>query len=894
MNFAADLPASHLTTAEIAFGDPVTSQLETGADSDWFRIDLVQGERYVFDLAGTDDASALADPLLRLYQNGTLVAEDDDSGAGAASRILITAPQTGTFYLEAASPAGQTGRYQLDATNLSQPTTLANEPTPVDAIDWGTHLETNSIDVYFAEQGEAFAGHTSFGWTDYEVQQTLAAMAEIEAVADITFNRVSSPADADLNLVIASPIFFSAVMYPPEEQNAGIGIFSRAALTADGGFVQGGSGFRIMLHELSHGLGLAHPHDHGGESEILDGVSSTFGDYGDFDLNQGVFTTLSYNYGYRSETGREPDKDYGKAGTLSPLDIALVQDRYGARRGTNDEATTYDLISTNGAGTFYAAIWDTGGIDWITHDGAADAIIDLRAATLQYEEGGGGFVSRVDGVFGGYTIANGVLIENARGGRGADTITGNDAANHLLGGDGDDRLAGGLGIDILTGGAGADTFVFGVDDHGATITDFDGNDSLEFATADLAATAFTSLSTSDDDATLRIEGTRIVLENAGTAIFSLSGNTISSLSQASYPDPVFSSDPGETGADLSNTSGAQVYRVYQATLNRAPDTDGFEFWAGKLESGSRSLQQVVTGFMNSGEFQNTYGNLDNTGFVTLLYNNVLDRAPDEGGQNAWLDALNNGTPRAQVVTGFSESAEFKIDTSAEASAYAEALEGRADSAFYDDVYRLYQATLDRAPNAAGLATWSEQLADGRAYTSVAAGFTNSDEFRNTYGTLDDTAFVNQLYRNALGREVDMAGRQGWLDVIDNGGTREDVVRGFAQSGEFVGNTAAAFKAYMKAGGGDTLEGGSGNDTLYSGTTADTFVFDASEDGSNTVLQLDTWDTLQFEGFGYSSAAEARAQMSAVGSDVRFADEGVIIIFAGATLSTMQEVDYLFA
>lgn len=550
MNFASDISADQLTTAEITFGDPVTSQLETGTDTDWFRVDLVQGERYVFDLAGVDGSDALGNPLLRLHQNGQLIAEDEGGGPGADSRILITAPETGTYYLEAASPAAQTGRYQLSATSLTQPTVQQTSTNPIDAIDWGTSIGTNTVDVYFAEQGESFGGHASFGWTDYEIGQTLAAMAEFEAVTNLTFNRVSSPDEADFKLVIGAPVFFSAVMYPPGEPNAGIGIFSRAALNADDGLEQGGTGFRILLHELAHGLGLAHPHDTGGDSVILNGVTSPYGDYGDFDLNQGAFTILSYNQGYASETGLESSRAYGNAGTLSPLDIALLQSRHGAREDANNDATTYELPSENSTGTFYAAIWDTGGIDQITHDGAADATIDLRAATLQYEEGGGGFVSRVDGIFGGYTIANGAVIENAQGGSGADTLIGNDAANSLNGGAGNDQLTGGLGLDVLTGGAGSDTFIFGLADDGAEITDFDNSDVLEFASEVQAATVFSTLSRSGNDATLSLNDTEIVLRDVGLTEFSLSGATItgSPLSLNGNPDLIFSDDLEEHSA----------------------------------------------------------------------------------------------------------------------------------------------------------------------------------------------------------------------------------------------------------------------------------------------------------------------------------------------------------
>ena len=59
-----------------------------------------------------------------------------------------------------------------------------------------------------------------------------------------------------------------------------------------------------------------------------------------------------------------------------------------------------------------------------------NATIDLRAASLVFGDPiAGGAMSRVDGIFGGYTIANGVVIENAVGGKGNDTLVGNSADN---------------------------------------------------------------------------------------------------------------------------------------------------------------------------------------------------------------------------------------------------------------------------------------------------------------------------------------------------------------------------------------------------------------------------------------------------------------------------------
>ena len=83
----------------------------------------------------------------------------------------------------------------------------------------------------------------------------------------------------------------------------------------------------------------------------------------------------------------------------------------------------------------------------------------MNAATLTGTYGGG-YVSRNSSIIGGFTIANGVVIENATGGSGADTITGNSASNTLSGGGGADTLTGGLSGDILMGGTGADIFNF--------------------------------------------------------------------------------------------------------------------------------------------------------------------------------------------------------------------------------------------------------------------------------------------------------------------------------------------------------------------------------------------------------------------------------------------------
>src|SRR3546814_17209784 len=90
-------------------------------------------------------------------------------------------------------------------------------------------------------------------------------------------------------------------------------------------------------------------------------------------------------------------------------------------------------------------------------DWSSDVCSSDLDAPLQYEEGGGGRVSYAYGIHGGFTIANAVTIENAVGGSGNDTLTGNEASNVLSGGVGNDGLAGGAGTDRPVGGAGPDS-----------------------------------------------------------------------------------------------------------------------------------------------------------------------------------------------------------------------------------------------------------------------------------------------------------------------------------------------------------------------------------------------------------------------------------------------------
>lgn len=106
------------------------------------------------------------------------------------------------------------------------------------------------------------------------------------------------------------------------------------------------------------------------------------------------------------------------------------------------------------------------------------------------------------------------------------------------------------------------------------------------------------------------------------------------------------------------------------------------------------------------------------------------------------------------------------------------------------VTRLYYAAFLRHPDASGLTYWIRARQSGRSLQSIATSFASSSEFRSRYGSLSDARFVEQVYRNVLGRAPDASGASFWEDRLEAGDSRGEVLVGFSESAEHVRTTAA--------------------------------------------------------------------------------------------------------
>jgi hypothetical protein len=104
-----------------------------------------------------------------------------------------------------------------------------------------------------------------------------------------------------------------------------------------------------------------------------------------------------------------------------------------------------------------------------------------------------------------------------------------------------------------------------------------------------------------------------------------------------------------------------VYRLYQTAFGRVPDPAGGAFWSSQLAAGT-TIPQIAQAFTGSAEFQQDYGTLSVTDFTSALYTNALHRPADPAGLQAWTTALQNGATRADVLVGFSDSLENRVQT----------------------------------------------------------------------------------------------------------------------------------------------------------------------------------------------------------------------------------------
>lgn len=138
------------------------------------------------------------------------------------------------------------------------------------------------------------------------------------------------------------------------------------------------------------------------------------------------------------------------------------------------------------------------------------------------------------------------------------------------------------------------------------------------------------------------------VENSSSHSWALSG-----IERVSFVD-------GTLAFDFEGNAG-EMYRLYQAAFDRMPDVEGLSYWVRHQDEGLSSLNAVADSFIHSPEFVQTYGTpqtVTNAQYVELLYNHTLGRISDRQGFDYWVNKLDqNATNRGDLLAFFSESDE---------------------------------------------------------------------------------------------------------------------------------------------------------------------------------------------------------------------------------------------
>jgi autotransporter-associated beta strand protein len=279
---------------------------------------------------------------------------------------------------------------------------------------------------------------------------------------------------------------------------------------------------------------------------------------------------------------------------------------------------------------------------------------------------------------------------------------------------------------------------------------------------------------------------------------------------------------------VQTVEGSREYRslsvqgLYEVYLHRPADAAGLNSF---VDSGA-ALQDIRTILVNSGEYFQDRAGGSNDGFVNTLYRDALGREADPVGLAFFTGQLARGVPRGQVAEALFSSGEYRAslvrsfyrrflgreadggglnafvaalaqrredEVLAQVAGSGEAFAGPAvpsrlpNRHFVDQVA---QDLLKRAAEPAETAAETELLAQGRSREQVVRGLADGAEYR--------AAMVGELYVRYLGRPADAGGLSAFAALLKHGGTIEQVRAQLLGSGEYFSGAGGTNDGFLRA------------------------------------------------------------------------------------------------
>ncbi|XUR37333.1 Putative rhizobiocin/RTX toxin and hemolysin-type calcium binding protein [Rhizobium leguminosarum bv. trifolii] len=590
-----------------------------------------------------------------------------------------------------------------------------------------------------------------------------------------------------------------------------------------------------LAHELGHALGLKHAQEgYSLNPTVVPGAYDSL-----------EYTIMTYRtfvgdnlYGYKYEHDGAPQ-------TFMMLDIAALQEMYGADYTTNSGDTVYKwnpnqgITYVNGvaaitpaANRIFATIWDGGGTD--TYDLSAYTTglkIDLRAGGYSVfsqgqlaDLGGGPNNGYARGnIFNALLYHDNVasLIENVQAGSGNDTIIGNEADNTLWGNAGNDSLSGGSGNDTLIGGTGNDTYI--VDGLADVVTE-GLNEGTDLIRTVLSSFALTNIANVEN------------LTFTGTGAFTGTGNSLANTITGGAGNDTL--DGGAGNDTLIGGAGNDIYVV----------DAGVDFVVESANKGTDTVRTALSSYILSNNVENLIytGSSSFTGIGNALANTITGGAGN--------DVLDGGAGADTLIGGTGDDT-YVVDNAGDSVA--------ENAAAGTDTVRTILAAYTLGANVENL-----------TYIGTAAFVGTGNSLANTI-----TGGVgNDILNGGTGADTLIGGAGNDIYVVDSA---SDVVTELASAGtdeirtslatysiatlinveklsytgsaSFTGTGNALANTITGGAGNDTLDGGTGNDALNGGAGNDIYVVDSASDVVTELASAGT-DEIRTALAAYSIAA----------------------------------------
>jgi hypothetical protein len=218
-----------------------------------------------------------------------------------------------------------------------------------------------------------------------------------------------------------------------------------------------------------------------------------------------------------------------------------------------------------------------------------------------------------------------------------------------------------------------------------------------------------------------------------------------------------------------------VAGFYTKYLGRTPSAPEVAGWVAVLQQGE-TPEQVIAAFISSAEYFQKQGGT-NSGFVNQIYQDLLGRAPDPSSQG-FLSLLNGGAARSLITAAFLASTEYRIDV----------------------ITQVYTTYLQRQPGPSDIQAWLPLLGQGSAGAGqpspdeqFLAGVIESPEYFQKTGNTELT-WASSLYTKLLGRTPSQAELTNLLVGLLTGysGTRQTLVSAIGGSAEAETSVVAGY------------------------------------------------------------------------------------------------------